>query len=188
MKKITLDTNCLIDVEEKRKGYKDILKIYDLHRGNKIKLGVVAVMSADKKIDGRPINNFSQFKKWVKKIGLKNIEIISTLAYNNNKMSFYNSGFLYSGPELKKLERRIHKILFPELPFERPQSNLEIKKWRGKKIDVLMMWGHIWNKRDYFITRDKNFLKNHKKKALIKLGAKNILTPEEFLKIYNKST
>ncbi|MBI5071984.1 hypothetical protein HZB93_03810 [Candidatus Falkowbacteria bacterium] len=177
MYKITLDTNCLIDIEERRTGYENILEIYNLHRNKKIQIAVVASSAVDKKISKRPITNFMEFRVWLKNIGFEDIEFLCPICYTN--ISFMDYSVL-SGPELEKLDHEIHAVLFPKLPFEGPSPEIRAK-WVNAKNDVLIMWAHIWNKRDFFITRDGNFLKNSKREPLEELGAKCILTPEQFL-------
>jgi hypothetical protein len=52
---------------------------------------------------------------------------------------------------------------------------------------VLIMWSHIWYKGDIFVTRDKRFL-NTKKPELVKLGANEILCPDEAVSILRQLT
>lgn len=181
---ITLDTNCLIDVEEKREGYLAVLEILKMHEEKKINIAVVATSAVDKKIDNLEIKNFKQFQQWLKSIRFGNVEILAPIAYYD--ISFWDWS-LWAGPELEELDHNIHKILFPKLPFENPGQNLS-DKWVNAKNDVLIMWAHIWNKRQFFITRDDNFLKDAKKIKLEQLGARRILTPKDFSKVIVKGS
>ena len=92
-----------------------------------------------------------------------------------------------------ELERKIHDILFPQIDFDYSDfcnkkgidpNNYELTHtWRNAKCDVLTMWCHIISGGDIFVTSDKDhFLKQTKKSALISLGAKDILEPQDALK------
>ncbi|MFA5360531.1 MAG: hypothetical protein WC320_00965 [Candidatus Paceibacterota bacterium] len=171
---ITLDTNCLIDLEEKRNGYVSIEKITNASKRKKLDVAIVAISAIDKKIH----SNFSEFQQWLENLGLSHLTILKPLAYTN--ISFVN-WCVVGGGILTELDHKIHDILFQNLPYSLPSDDL-MSKWVNAKADVLIMWAHIWNRREIFITRDKNFLKDTKKQKLEKLGAGTILTPEEFYK------
>jgi len=174
---LTLDTNCLIDLEEKRAGFLAIKKIVEYP---KIDVAVVAVSAIDKKVNGEKIDNFLKFQNWLTILNLNHLKILKPIAYTDIS---YCGWCVLGGGELTKLDHKIHNILFPKLPYSSPPIHSS-KKWINAKADVLIMWAHIWNKREYFITRDKNFLKQGKKEKLEKLGNTKILTPEDFLKIF----
>lgn len=174
---ITLDTNCLIDLEEKREGFLSIEKIINESKQGKLDAAIVAVSAIDKKIHRNKIKKFSEFQNWLATLGLSHVKILKPIAYTDIS---YVDWCLVGGGELTELDHKIHDILFPDWPYSLPSNKL-MSKWINKKADVLIMWAHIWNKRDVFITRDKNFLKPTKKPKLEKLGAKLILTPENFL-------
>ena len=48
MKKVTIDTNLIIDVEEKREGYKEIIKIFNLANQNLIEIYFPAPIANEK--------------------------------------------------------------------------------------------------------------------------------------------
>lgn len=179
---VTFDTNCLIDVEGKRSGsgydYQDVLKILELHKKQKIDLAVVAASASDIRINGAVVDNFSKFLTWLGQIGFKDVSILKPVGYWD--ITFFDY-CLWSGKELEELDHKIHDILFPQFPYEDSQSRFG-DNWRNAKLDVLMLWAHIWNKRDCFITRDGNFLR--KAKELDSVGTKEILHPRDFLQYH----
>ena len=173
---ITLDTNCLIDLEEQRNGFASIKKIINESKQNSLDVAIVAVSAIDKKLHNNKIKNFSEFQKWLADLGLSHIKILKSIAYTDIS---YADWCVVGGGELTELEHKIHDILFPTLPYSVPPDKL-MSKWINAKADVLIMWAHIWNKREVFITRDKNFFKKTKRSQLEKLGAQLIVNPEEF--------
>ena len=173
---ITLDTNCLIDLEEQRNGFASIKKIINESKQNSLDVAIVAVSAIDKKLHNNKIKNFSEFQKWLADLGLSHIKILKPIAYTDIS---YADWCVVGGGELTELEHKIHDILFPTLPYSVPPDKL-MPKWINAKADVLIMWAHIWNKREVFITRDKNFFKKTKRSQLEKLGAQLIVNPEEF--------
>lgn len=86
------------------------------------------------------------------------------------------------------LERKIHKVLFPDVEYAYeefcrkrdldPNSEGVDWRWMKAKCDVLLMWSHIWYGSGIYVTRDEEFHRN-KKSALIALGAGEIERPEE---------
>lgn len=180
MRTVTLDTNCLIDIENKfvdtTQGY-DYRHIEDLlsHHGKDLNIAVVAASASDVMIDGERVTNINDFFRWLKMIGVPEIEVLKPIGYWG--IAFWD-WCLWSDEPLKKLDKQLHNLLFPTLPVENPTQDSE-RKWRNAKHDVLIMWAHVWNRREVFVTRDKNFLR--KAKELKILGAGEILRPDDAL-------
>jgi hypothetical protein len=93
---------------------------------------------------------------------------------------------VFSDESMLKLERDLHDVLFPNVPFDwlgccaatgvdakSPPSGL----WRNAKCDVQAIWAHVHNRRDVFVTTDSNFHKHTKKGRLVALGAGAIKDP-----------
>lgn len=187
MLKVTLDTNCIIDLERNRPAAAHIRKLIHLHSEGKINLRVVAISASERKPDDTFVSHFDEFKERLAATGLADVEILRTIHYWG--ISFWGH-MLWSGRALSELERKIQEILFPTIELEfsdycnnRGLDPEDVKAWRrwvNKKCDVLAMWSHIWHEGDVFVTSDlKDFHKENKKSRLITLGAKRILTPYE---------
>ena len=171
---LTFDTNCLIDLETQRLGFEATREIVNLWLLGKVNLSVVAISASEKKIDGNKIDNYKQFQLFLKSIGLEGVDALKPIGYWD--ITFLD-WMLYSGEEMKDLEIKIHNILFPNIQYE--CDYLIYKKWLNAKIDVLVAWSHIWNRRNILITRDDNF--RRKENELQKLGIGKVYTPEQFL-------
>jgi hypothetical protein len=117
------------------------------------------------------------------------VEILKPICYLG--VSGYLNYFVFSSDEKIKLEQEIQTILFPDTDRiytdyckNRGLDSGNSRVWRSwvnKKCDILSLWCQIWYKGDIFVTRDSNFHKKSKKPHLIKLGAGEILTPDEVI-------
>ena len=93
---------------------------------------------------------------------------------------------MWASKETEALIIEIHNILFNKsVTFESDDyiESCKMEKWKMWRFDVMESINY---QRDFFITRDRNFHKQSKKKDLIKLGAKSILTPEEAFVYFSK--
>lgn len=186
MKNITIDTNCIIDLEEERQSVKYIRSLIKMHKEDRIKLMVVAISASERKQDRTYASSFGEFTKKLEKIGLGDVEILKPMCYLG--ICFFGKS-LFSCEEMEQSEEKIHSVLFPKIEFKYEDfclaRGLEINrkfpnpKWLNAKCDVQCMWSHIHYQGDIFVTNDKNFHKKTKKAALISLGAGDILIPKE---------
>jgi len=186
MLNITLDMNCIIDLEQRNVRAFHLEKLIQMHNDQRINLRVVAISASERKPDGTYLSNISEFKDRIAPLGLAEVGILPTLGYIGLSFIGY---CLISGGALSELEREIQSILFPTIEREYSsfcekqgidRDNPEARrKWRNTKCDVLALWSHIWHNGDIFITSDKNFHKKTKKAKLVALGAGRILKPKE---------
>lgn len=189
MQKITFDTNILIDIEEKREGYEDILKIIELHNNKKITISIPAIIASEKLIEKNKITNFNIFKNYITNLDFKDIDILKPLCYPG--LAFLDYCVL-AGKTTIELDHKIHRILFPEIELEHTDYCLKrnltndhiYREWKNAKVDVLIMWCHIFYGNDIFITRDNNFKKHIKE--LSEIANINIMTPKEFVSNLNE--
>lgn len=190
MKNITIDTNVLIDLEEKRNGFKEINRLIELDNKKIINLYFPAAIANEKFVERRAIKNFEVFRDYLRKIGIKEPKTLALLGYLG--FNFLDEMFLFDedGPEYLLAEKLI-KILFPN--FQRDYKKFCIEKGydensdaihpivRNVFVDSLILWCHIYYKNDVFLTRDKNF----RKKTSVTKEFKDIkiLSPKEFMEI-----
>jgi len=150
----TLDYNALIDLEEKRNPqYSSLCKVL---AENFEQLAITAVSASE----NPPINNFMEFKAKVLAIpelrAIRDGQILKPTAifgFSFLDWSLYGDGV---GQPMTQLKEDIGSILFSQL-F--PITSLD-SKTRNKLADVMTLWCHIYNKRDIFVTSDKNFHRN----------------------------
>jgi len=189
MKKFTLDTNCLISLEKDESSAQHIRKLYRAHVGNKIRLCLPAVAASEQPRKGNEIKTFEEFQQRINKAGIPDVELLRPYMFLN--LSFMNFSML-TDDQMMKLDRDIHQILFPQLPYRyadfcsakglNPEKLPLERKWRNAKCDVMIAWCHIYHHGDLLITRDGNFYKETKKPRLVAMGAGDIANPSEAIR------
>lgn len=177
----------MIDIEENRENSIYLKQLVNWHK-NKIELRVVGISASERQPNGRIAKTFQDFKKKLQAIGLKDIEILKPMGYIS---ICYFDWAIISNEKMMEKEQQIQKILFPEIEFKYKDYCLNKNidpletsldwKWLNAKCDVQALWTHIYYKGDMFVTSDKNFHKETKKKLLISLGAGDILRPKDAL-------
>jgi hypothetical protein len=193
MRKFTLDTNCLIAIDERQPEAASVRTLADAHAAGKASVAVVAMSASEKQQDGVYIKNFEEFRERLAGLDLSHLDILKPMAY-------WDIGFwdwcLWSGSDMVLLEKQIHTILFPNVAFSwqdycranglDPATSpppREYRKWRNRKCDVQAIWSHIHGKRDVFVTSDGKFFAATKRSALTSLGAKGIECPEDAISL-----
>jgi len=180
MRKVTLDTNCLYELES-NEATPALRRIVDLVRGGKIAIQIPAIAASERQPGGGQLDDFGRFRERISRAGLESAVLLRPLGYVGLS---YVGWALTIGPDLEQEERHIHNILFPKIAFRATDHCTREdadgrKRWRNAKCDVQAVWCHIHHGGDIFVTRDQNFLKQSKKSALEKLGAGIIANPEE---------
>jgi len=193
MKEVVFDTNLVIDVEKKRKGYKDVLDLLKLEKQNKLKIHIPVIIASEKTINTNKITNFKQFREYMKNLGFKNTELLKPICYFG--ISFWNYCIL-AGDEIVKLAKEIHEVLFDNIEFDhseycKKRGGIEYskgiqKKWKNAIIDTLILWSAIYYDKKILVTRDDNFHRH--KKEIKELWGINIKNSHEILEeIKNES-
>ena len=188
MRTFTLDTNCLIDVEENRPAAAAIRALATAHAGGAADVAVIAMSASENPKPGQRIHNFSEFQDRLAILGLAHLSIVLPMMYFD--ISFWDR-CLWTDEVMADLERQIHAILFPNVQFLwqdycrdngiDPPPNSSVGKWRNCKCDVQAIWSHIHGRRDVFVTSDRNF--HNKRPALVALGAGQIECPGDAVKL-----
>lgn len=186
MLRFTLDTNCIIDLAEKRWSEKSIRDLARAHESGHAKVAVVAASASERQEGGTQLQNFKEFQNRLASLGIAKLDILKTLFYWD--VGFWDWSFEME-PRHAPLEQSIHSILFPSVECQwsefcrsrglDPETALKNSEWLNKKCDVLAMWSHIHYEHDVFVTSDKNFHSEKKKSDLLILGAGRIEYPND---------
>jgi hypothetical protein len=197
--KLTLDTNCLIDLDLNEGASVELRQLLALHENGLVALAVPGIGASERLPARAYAPTFKEFHRRIQSLAAREIEILKPLAYWDIT---YWDWCVYAGDDSVALERKIHRILFPRSDFAwNPQSSHTdlapngmpgsqdegLAKWRNRKCDTLGMWCHIHYHADGFVTRDRNFHKRSKKPELIELGAKLILKPGEAIAVVRQA-
>ncbi len=181
--RFTLDHNCLIDLEEERPQAPFIRYVVGTARTGKHTICIPASAGAERLPDGSTAESFSIYHARLERLGLAGAEIL--FPQMRLGMGFVGYGVV-SGRELEALEKRIRQILFPTISDsfrdhvdQAAGGRTAAGRWHNATLDVDAMWCHIHYGCDVFVTSDGNFLKDSKRSALIALGAKEIVRPDQ---------
>jgi hypothetical protein len=182
---VTLDTNCIYDLEAGGSGAQPLHELIQAHENAEIELRVPAIAASEGQRGGVRVPDFGIFKKRLSDCGLSSVTLLRPMMYWD--ITYWDWG-VWVGPELLAQERRIHEILFPAIAFDIDEyyascggdrgNHRLYKRWLNAKCDVQAMWCHIHNAGELFVTRDNNFLKRSKMARLEQLGAHSIVRPE----------
>jgi hypothetical protein len=157
--RFTLDTNCVIDLEEHRANEVVIRELIELHRANKIALAVPGISASENQPNSGYSTSFNAFLSKLSGVDLSGVEILKPPAYLD--IGYFDQCVL-ADDNMVALERGIHEVLFPEIAFLWPEyesrSGLArddaLRKWPNAKCDTLGMWSYIQYKGDVFVTSD----------------------------------
>ena len=178
---ITLDTNCIIALEENRPPDAVHLRcILQCATDHQLRLRVAAISASELQSDGGYSETFRDFEEKIARADLRDVEILlPPMIWDVT----YWDHCIWGDEQCTKEAQRIHEILFPKFPFEYtdvdPMLRDGDRKWRNRAIDVLALWTHYHNGGGVFVTSDENFHRPRKKEALVELGAGEILRPSE---------
>ena len=182
---ITFDTNCVIALDEGEAAAPYLHRIVKGATDQGLRLRVVGISASERQQNGKSAS-FRDFEARVARVGLEGVEIL--LPPGIWGMTFWDK--CTWGPHQSAHQaKEIHEILFPDTPFEYgdfcrkfdvdPSATPVHKKWRNRVIDTWALWQHMDSGGGVFITSDKNFNTPKKKRSLARLGAGEILRPEE---------
>ena len=184
MTSFTLDTNCLIDLEEGRAGAESVTELVEAHRTGIADVAVATVTASERQKDGGFLENYGAFLDRLSYLGLSDLTQIQPIAHWG--VSFYGHGYL-ADQGMVDLEAAIHAVLSPKVPIsyskycQTRELDAEARpmdwKWRNRLCDTQVVWSHIHHRREVLVTNDENFLKATKIGRLVELGANTICRP-----------
>lgn len=166
MLKFTLDTNCIIDLDEGRPAALSIKRLITAHHGQKADLAIVASSASERQIDGGFLSNMMSFCERAERVGLGGLELLKPIGR-------YGVGFwdncVWAGADAVAREAHIFSVLFPTCPIDWHKfaksrnvaaddySSPAYQRWRNRILDAQAFWAHDANARDVFVTSDVNF-------------------------------
>lgn len=168
IQKFTLDTNCLIDVEDGRPAAIYVKQILRAALDGIADVAMVASSASERQKDNSFLTRFEYFEHRRKVLGFDHVPIIHPLLRWD--IGFWDQG-LYASATSEARENLIYRILFPNSPIEWPdyaaQQAVQIedlnsrayRRWRNQILDAQAYWAHDFNDRDVFVTSDKRFHK-----------------------------
>lgn len=174
VERYTLDTNCVIDIEENRPSAVYIKKMLIAYRKQVIDLAIVAISASENQPGGGINQNYSEFEEKLRAVDFQDLKVLFPMAYWD--VAYWDHAIWDGDPEL---ELKIHNVLFAGTPIEKPEEvGFPMRKWQNNKCDVQIAWSHVYYNRDVLVTSDGNF-HNHADE-LSKIGVRKIIRPEQF--------
>lgn len=177
----TIDTNCIIALDEERDYAPAIRDLIAMHDAGQITLRVVGISASEKQPNGMMAPNYSLFKERLKRLGLGNAIVLMPPAYFDIT---YMDNCYFATQNGTILEAEIHNVLWPNLPFQFHQFEATADKskpnwkwkWRNPKCDTLAYMSHVQAGSGLFVTNDKVF-HGEKKATLLKFAGGDIAKP-----------
>lgn len=185
--RVAIDTNILVDLEKQSERSQVLATLLNARSLPSVHVCVPAIIASERGAGGSLLRDFGMFQQRLGELGLGGAELLLPMLYLN--VSFLNYALL-SDTEMEDLERQIHHVLFPELPFDYSAYRTAVglsangeepdRHWRNAKCDVQVLWSHIWYKTDILVTADCNFHKATKKADIARLSpGRPVVHPSE---------
>lgn len=112
----TLDTNCIIDLDDSRPNALHVRRLVEAHP-SRADVAYVAISASEKQKSGTQLGNFSLFKKRLVSLGTGDLTELVPMMYLD--VCYLDHGYLV-GPEMHELERAISAVLFPGVELNWP--------------------------------------------------------------------
>lgn len=187
---LTLDTNCIIDLEQGNEHQAALRRLVAKHNAGAIDLRVSEIVASERLREGGYAKSFATFQERIAALSARPIAVLRPIGRWN--VTYWDHG-VWADEAMGALEEQIHTILFSQpyrwAPIAReagldpevtPAEDCDLwRKWRNRLCDSAAMWCHIHYNGDIFVTRDANFLAPSKKTALEQLGARSIAEPSQ---------
>lgn len=190
--KLTLDWNCVIEVEEGRPQASCVTELIRFHRLGRFEVALLAASASENTKSKRFPGNATVFKERISSLGWQDLPIVPMPGIYG--LSYLD--FCYHVDDGEKFERdrdAIWRVIAPSIPRE-PIDHLpegqritgdaiqseQLSKWRNTWCDVISAYSHIHAGRDVFVTNNtRDFQSNAS--DLAKLGMLHISTPTDAL-------
>jgi len=192
--KLTLDWNCVIEVEEDRPQAIYVTDLIKFHRLGRFEVALLAASASENTKSKRFPGNANVFKQRISTLGWQDLPIVPMPGIVG--LSYID--FCYIVGDREKFERdrdALWRVIAPSVP-RKPSDHLsdgkqlsdgaiqseELSKWRNTWCDVISAFSHIHEGRDVFVTNNTKDFQNNASE-LAKLGMKHIATPAETLAV-----
>jgi hypothetical protein len=83
MRSFTLDTNCLIAIDEARPDARAVRVLADAHAAGKAEVAAVAISASEKQSGGGSSENFVEFRRCMEALGLAHLDALPPMAYHD---------------------------------------------------------------------------------------------------------
>ena len=95
---VTLDTNCIIDLEENNDVTCQFRILIRMHEDQEINLRIPATMASERMPDGKYASIFSEFKDRITAVGLGHVDILKPIFYYG--IAYHSKGTWFASRKL----------------------------------------------------------------------------------------
>ena len=190
--KLTLDWNCVIEVEEGRPQAAQVVDLVSRHRQGQFEVALLAASASENSRSKRFPGNANLFKDRVLALGWNDLPLVPMPGIVG--LSYWD--FCYSVDDSDKFEREMDAlwcVIAPKVS-SRPSEHLptgvsltdeaiqseQLSRWRNAWCDVISAYSHIRDGRDVFVTNNTRDFQDNSE-ALSRLGMMHIYTPAKTL-------
>lgn len=162
----TLDTNCLIDVDEARPTASAVLAVLQASREGRAIVAMAASSASERQQNCDFLQSINVFRDRMSRLGFGDVELLPGILRCG--IGFLDNGLL-ADDEMCAREVQIFSTLFPTHAVEwaayAAQKGVDPEardaphylKWRNKILDAQAYWAHEHHNRNVFVTSDNNF-------------------------------
>jgi hypothetical protein len=166
MVSFTLDTNCLIAVDEGRAERAAVMEIIAAAKAGMADVAMVASCASERQVGGRYLATIQELRDRMATLGFGDVGLLKPIATYG--LSFYDHA-VYASKEQLTRQELIFRTLFPSTEpdwptfakaKDLPPDDLTTRPawhWRNKYCDVQAIWAHDHYGRDFFVTTDSDF-------------------------------
>ncbi|KJZ21397.1 hypothetical protein [Tritonibacter mobilis] len=190
--KLTLDWNCVIEVEEGRAQASHVSDLVSHHRQGNFEVALLAASASENSRSKKFPGNANLFKDRVSALGWDDLPLVSMPSILG--LSYWDFSYIVDDDgKFKRDMDALWCVIAPKvtrspsdylpagvsLTDEAIQSE-ELSKWRNAWCDVISAYSHIHDDRDVFVTNNTRDFQDNAE-ALSRLGMRQIFTPAETL-------
>lgn len=189
--RLSLDWNCVIEVEEGRPQAAFVDDLIHRHRQGELEVALLAASASENTKSKRFPGNAGLFQKRVSDLGWQDLPLVPMPGVWD--LCYYDfSYYVDDGDQFERDMDALWSAIAPKVPRE-PSDHLPdgvsrgdpdvfqsevLSKWRNTWCDVVSAYSHIKAGRDIFVTNNTRDFQNNSVK-LFELGMQNIAAPQE---------
>ena len=186
--KLTLDWNCVIEIEENRPQADYVWDLINRHRKNEFEVALLAASASENSKSKRFPGNATTFVQRISMLGLQDLPLVPMPGVWG--LSYLD--FCYFVEDTDKFQKDMDALwqaIAPKVPRDPSAhvsngTNLDddlvasehLSKWRNTWCDVVSAYSHIHERRDIFVTNNTRDFQNNSEK-LSALGMHHIASP-----------
>jgi hypothetical protein len=192
--KLTLDWNCVIEVEEQQAQSDEVLELVWRHRSGHAEVALLAASASENTKSKIFPGNAKIFKERINALGWGDLPLVKMPGVSG--LSYFDFAYYVGdGAEYERKMSALWSVIAPKVSrnlsdhLTNGQSlrdgaiqSPQLAKWRNSWCDVTSAYCHIHAGRDVFVTNNTRDFQSHADE-LAKLGMLKIATPADAIRL-----